>query len=149
MFGKLKELIANGTNRLSGKTDLLEGIAAGGILISAADGEMDSDEVGVLLEAMLGHEVLAAAFSESVIQQTVDKMVKKASPNAAGKIGMVGKIALEREVKEVKAKSSTDDIEIMMAILVDVASADADGIEPAERAVINKISNSLGFGNYI
>lgn len=149
MFGKLKELIANGTNRLSGKTDLLEGIAAGGILVSAADGEMDSDEVGVLLEAMLGHEVLSKAFSESVIQQTVDKMVKKASPNAAGKIGMVGKIALEREVKEVKAKSSSEDIELMLAILVDVASADADGIEPAERAVINKISNSLGYGNYI
>jgi tellurite resistance protein len=149
MFGKLKELISNGTNRLSGKTDLLEGIAAGGILVSAADGEMDSEEVGVLLEAMLGHEVLSNAFSESVIQQTVDKMVKKASPNAAGKIGMVGKIALEREIKEVKAKSSSEDIELMLAVLVDVASADADGIEPAERAVINKISNTLGYGNFI
>jgi tellurite resistance protein len=110
---------------------------------------MDSDEVGVLLEAMLGHEVLAQSFSESVIQQTVDKMVKKASPNAAGKIGMVGKIALEREVKEVKGKSSSEDIELMLAILVDIASADNDGIEPAERTVINKISNSLGYGNFI
>jgi len=149
MFGKLKELIGTATNRLSGKTDLLEGIAAGGILVAAADGEMDSDEVGVLLEAMLGHEVLAQSFSESVIQQTVDKMVKKASPNAAGKIGMVGKIALEREVKEVKGKSSSEDIELMLAILVDIASADADGVEPAERTVINKISNSLGYGNFI
>jgi MoxR-like ATPase len=44
---------------------------------------------------------------------------------------------------------SAEDIELMLAILVDIASADADGVEPAERTVINKISNSLGYGNFI
>ena len=149
MFGKLKELVAGGASKLTGKTDLLEAIAAGGILVSAADGEIEAEEVGVLIESLVGHEVLGASFTETQINQVVDRMIKKASPNAAGKIGMVGKLALEKEVREVKAKSSSEDIVLMLAILTDIASSDDDGIEPAEKAMINKISNSLGQGNFL
>lgn len=145
MFGMLKEKLAGAASRLSGKTDLLEGIAAGGILVSAADGELESEEVAVLIEALCANETLSKAFTDTQISGIVDKMIKKASPNAAGKIGMVGKIALEREVAEVKNKSSAEDREVMLAVLVDVASADGD-IEPAEKAVINKIAAKLGFG---
>lgn len=144
MFGKLKETLKNATSRLSGKTDLLEGTAAAGILVSAADGEVESEEIAVLIEALCANETLAAAFSDQTIMAVVDKMVKKASPNAAGKIGMVGKIALEREVAEVKAKSTSEDCELLLAVLVDVASADGE-IEPAEKIVINKIAKTLGF----
>lgn len=145
MFGMLKEKLGNAVNRLSGKTDLLEGIAAGAILVSAADGEIESEEIAVLIEALCANETLAKAFTDTQITGVVDKMVKKASPNAAGKIGMVGKIALEREVAEVKSKSSTDDLELMLAVLVDVASSDGE-IEPAEKVVVNKIAAKLGFG---
>ncbi len=145
MFGKLKEMLGNGASRIAGKTDLLEGIAAAGILVSAADGEMESEEVAVLIETLQGHEVLAKAFTPSQIEQVVQKMINRASPNAAGKIGMVGKLALEKEVKEVKAKSTTDDIEIMLAILVDVSASDGE-VEPQEKIVINKIANMLGQG---
>ena len=144
MFGKLKETLKNATSRLSGKTDLLEGIAAAGILVSAADGEVESEEIAVLIEALCANETLAAAFSDQTIMTVVDKMVKKASPNAAGKIGMVGKIALEREVAEVKSKSTAEDCELLLAVLVDVASADGE-IEPAEKVVINKVAKTLGF----
>lgn len=145
MFGMLKEKLGNAASRLSGKTDLLEGITAGAILVSAADGEIESEEIAVLIEALCANETLAKAFTDTQITGVVDKMVKKASPNAAGKIGMVGKIALEREVAEVKGKSSSDDIELMLAVLVDVASADGE-VEPAEKAVVNKIAAKLGFG---
>lgn len=145
MFGMLKEKLGGAVNRLSGKTDLLEGIAAGAILVSAADGEIESEEIAVLVEALCANETLSKSFTDTQITGVVDKMVKKASPNAAGKIGMVGKIALEREVAEVKSKSSTDDIELMLAVLVDVASADGE-IEPAEKVVVNKIASKLGFG---
>jgi tellurite resistance protein len=148
MFGKLKEMIGNGKNKLSGKTDLLEGIAAAAILVSAADGEIESEEIAVLIEALSANEALAAAFTETQISAIVDKMVKKASPNAAGKIGMVGKIQLEKEVREVKSKSTSEDIELLLAILVDVASADGE-IEPAEKVVVNKLASSLGYGNVI
>lgn len=147
MFGKIKEKLLGASTRLSGKTDLLEGIAAAGILVSAADGDMDTSEVGVLIEALVAHEVIGQAFPEHTIQQTVQRMVDKASPNAAGKIGLVGKLALEKEIREVKAKSTTDDIQLLLAIIIDVAGADEDGIEPAERAAINKISTALGQGN--
>lgn len=148
MFGMLKEKLGGAVNRLSGKTDLLEGIAAGAILVSAADGEIESEEIAVLVEALCANETLAKSFTDTQITGVVDKMVKKASPNAAGKIGMVGKIALEREVAEVKSKSSTDDLELMLAVLVDVASSDGE-IEPAEKVVVNKIAAKLGFGAVI
>lgn len=145
MFGMLKGKLAGAANRLSGKTDLLEGIAAGAILVSAADGEIESEEIAVLIEALCANETLAKSFTDTQISGIVDKMVKKASPNAAGKIGMVGKIALEREVAEVKSKSSTEDLELMLAVLVDVATADGE-VEPAEKTVVNKIAGKLGFG---
>ena len=145
MFGMLKEKLGGAVNRLSGKTDLLEGIAAGAILVSAADGEIESEEIAVLIEALCANDTLAKSFTDTQITGVVDKMVKKASPNAAGTIGMVGKIALEREVAEVKAKSSTEDREVMLAVLVDVASSDGE-IEPAEKVVVNKIAAKLGFG---
>lgn len=148
MFGMLKEKLGGAVNRLSGKTDLLEGIAAGAILVSAADGEIESEEISVLIEALCANETLAKSFTDTQITGVVDKMVKKASPNAAGKIGMVGKIALEREVNEMKAKSSTEDREVMLAVLVDVASSDGE-IEAAEKAVVNKIAAKLGFGAVI
>jgi len=90
MFGMLKEKLGGAVNRLSGKTDLLEGIAAGAILVSAADGEIESEEIAVLIEALCANETLAKSFTDTQITGVVDKMVKKASPNAAGKIGMVG-----------------------------------------------------------
>lgn len=148
MFGKLKEMIGSGANKLAGKTDLLEGMAAGGILVAASDGEMESEEVGVLIEGLQGHETLSKAFTTTQIEQAVDKMVKRASPNAAGKIGMVGKLALEKEIREVKAKSSTEEIQMMLALLVDVADANG-GIGAAEKATLNKISNMLGQGNVL
>lgn len=148
MFGKLMEKIGGAKDKLSGRTDLLEGIAAAAILVSAADGEIEGEEVAVLIEALSANETLAAAFTESQIANTVDKMVKKASPNAAGKIGMVGKIQLEKEVREVKAKSTSEDIELLLAVLVDVASADGE-IEAEEKKVLNKIGQSLGFGNVV
>lgn len=145
MFGMLKEKLGGAVSRLSGKTDLLEGIVAGAILVSAADGEIESEEIAVLVEALCANETLSKSFTDTQITGVVDKMVKKASPNAAGKIGMVGKISLEREVAEVKSKSSTDDLELMLAVLVDVASSDGE-IEPAEKVVVNKIAAKLGFG---
>lgn len=148
MFGKLKEMLGSGITRLSGKTDLLEGIAAAGILVAAADGEMESEEVAVLIETLQGHDAISKAFTPTQIEQVVQKMINRASPNAAGKIGMVGKLALEKEVKEVKSKSSNEDIELMMAILVDVSASDGE-VEPQERVVINKIGNMLGQGNVI
>lgn len=149
MFGKLKELVSNGKNKLNGNMDLLEGIAAGGILVAAADGDIDSSEVGVLVETLTAHEVVGKAFNARQIETTVQKMIDAASPNAAGKIGMVGKMKLEKEVREVQSKTDSEGIVMMLAILADIASADADGVEPSEKAVINKISNSLGQGAFL
>ncbi len=149
MFGKLKEKLTGMTGKLSGNTDLLEMIAAGSILVAAADGDIDTNEIAVLVESLVGHETIGKAFSATQIERTVDKMVALASPNAAGKIGAVGKMKLEKEIREARAKSSTEELEMALAIMVDVAGADDDGVEAAEKAVINKISSSLGLGQFL
>lgn len=144
MFGKLKDMISGAAGKLSGNTDLLEGAAAGSILVGAADGEIDSNEIAVIVENLQAYDKLAKAFTPSQIEQAVDKMVKLASPNAAGKIGLVGKMKLEKEFAEMKSKSGREDIELVLAIMADVAGADDDGVEPAEAAVIRKLAQSVG-----
>ena len=41
-------------------------------------------------------------------------------------------------------KSGREDIELVLAIMVDVAAADDDGVEPVEVAVIRKLAQSVG-----
>lgn len=149
IFDKFKGAVKGLGSKMSGKTDLLEAIAAGSILVAAADGEIGGEEIAVVLESLKAHEAISSAFSEKQIENVVQRMIDAASPNAAGKIGMVGKLKLEKEVKEAKGKSSAEDIEMALAILVDVAGADDDGVEPAEKAVINKIGGWLGYPNFL
>ncbi|HBG51922.1 MAG TPA: TerB, partial [Gammaproteobacteria bacterium] len=52
MLGRLKDKLTGASKRLSGKTDLLEGIAAACVLVAAADGTIDDGEVDTMLKAL-------------------------------------------------------------------------------------------------
>jgi tellurite resistance protein TerB len=138
MFGKLKEKLTGGAQRLAGRTDLLEGIAAACAMVSAADGDVEDAEVESMLAALLVHETLSKAFSTSQIETTVNKMIQRA------KGGLAGKIGLKREIEEAKAKSSTDDLEMLYVIAIDVANSDGE-MEPQEKKVLQDIGKILGF----
>ena len=137
MFGKLKEKLTGGASRLNGKTDLLEGICAACVLVGAADGDLSDDEAAVALDRLLNHETLSAAFSATQIEAAFDKQAKRA------KSGMSGRLGLRREVEEVKAKSSSEDCEMLLVIAIDVASADGD-IGPKEMGVLRTIGQAMG-----
>lgn len=138
MFGKLKEKLSGGASKISGKTDLLEGIAAMAALVSAADGEVEDSEVGSILASLQNHSTLSAAFSGPEIERAVDKQLSRVKQGAAGRL------SLNREIAEMVGKNPTDELEMAFVIAIDVASADGE-IEPKEKEVLEKFGKSLGF----
>lgn len=144
MFGKLRERLTGGAKRLSGRTDLLEGIAAACALVAAADGDLEDSEMGATLDALMAHEAISASFPQSEVERTVDKMWKRA------KGGMAGRLGLKREIEDVKSKSSSEDVEMLFAIACDIAMADGE-VEPAERKVLEGLAQTLGLNarNYL
>lgn len=138
MFGRLKERLTGGAQRLNGRTDLLEGGAAMTVLTASADGDLSDKEAETALDRLLGHEVLAAAFKPTQIEAAFDKQVKRANQ------GMSGKLALKREVEDLKSKATDDEREMMLMVSLDVALADGD-ISAPERKVLDDLARRLGF----
>lgn len=138
MFGKLKERLSGGSKKLSGKTDLLEGICAMAALVAMADGEIEDSEVEATLAALQAHATLGEAFSASEIERALDKQLSRA------KGGMAGKLALKREIEEAKAKNAIDELEMALMVAIDVAMADGE-MEPQERIVLEDLAKRLGF----
>lgn len=138
MFGKLKERLTGGAKRLQGKTDLLEGVCAMAALVACADGDIEDSEVEATLDALTGHATLGEAFGPSEIERALDKQLKRAKGGAAGKL------ALKREIEEMKAKNAADELEMALMIALDVASADGE-VEPEERKVLDDLAKRLGF----
>jgi tellurite resistance protein len=137
MFGALKDKFKGGTARLNGKMDLLEGICAACVMTGSASGDFSDDEAATALDRLLNHEVLSKAFSGTQIETAFDKQAKRA------KSGMSGRLALRREVEDVKAKSSAEDCEMLLVIAIDVAATDGD-IDAKELAVLRTIGQTVG-----
>ncbi len=137
MFGKLKDKLTGGAARLNGNMDLLEGVCAACVLVGAADGDMSDDEAATAMDRLLNHETLSKAFSTTQIEAAFDKQAKRA------KSGMSGRLALRRELEDVKAKSSAEDCEMLLVIAIDVAAADGD-IAPKEMGILRTVGQSMG-----
>ena len=137
MFGKFKEKLTGAFSRLNGRTDLLEAIAAACALVAAADGELEDEEAGATLDALTSHSVLSKSFKVSEIERVTDDMMKRA------KGGMAGRLGLKREIEQAKSKSSTEDLEMLLVIAIDVSMSDGE-MEPQERKVLDQIATSLG-----
>jgi tellurite resistance protein len=137
MFGKLAEKLTAGVNKMSGRTDLLEGIAAAAALVAAADGDIEDEEVGTIIETLGNHPVLSKSFKASEIEGIADKMLRRAKGGAAGRLGLM------REIEEAKSKSKVEDLEMLLVIAIDVSMADGE-MEPQERKVLTTVANKLG-----
>jgi tellurite resistance protein len=137
MFGKLKERLTGGAQRLNGKTDLLEAICAGCALIGAADGDFSDDEAQVALDRLLNHDTISVAFTATQIETAFDKQAKRV------KSGMSGKLALRKEIEEARSKSTADDLEMLLVICIDVAGADGE-IGPKELAALKTVGQAVG-----
>lgn len=136
MLKFLKEKLAGAGSRLSGKTDLLEATCAACALVAAADGDIEDEEVMQTVEQLTNHPTLSQAFQQSQIEQTANNMFKRA------KGGLTGRVGLMKEIEEAKGKSTADDLELILAIAIDVSRSDGE-IEPAEQKVLEKIAAAL------
>jgi tellurite resistance protein TerB len=136
MFGMLKEKLGGGAKRLSGRTDLLEATCAACALVAAADGEIEDSELVATQEALVNHPTLSTAFKQSEIEATASKIFSRAK-------GTMGRIGLMKEIEQAKSKSTSDDLELILAVAVDISRADGE-MEPQELAVLQKVANTLG-----
>lgn len=136
MFGFVKERLAGAASRFSGKTDLLEATCAAIALVSSADGDIEDAEMMAALEALTNHPTLSAAFTQSQIETTANAMFKRAKGGAMGRIG------LKKEIEQAKSKSTSDDLELILAVAIDTSRSDGE-MEPAELKVLQEISGIL------
>lgn len=137
MFAKFREKLAGGAKRINGNADLLEGIAAAIVLTGAADGDFDDAEAQTGLDRLLAHEVIAPAFTASQIEAAFDKQATRA------KAGLSGRLALKREIDDVRGKCSEADCEMLLVIALDVALVDGE-ISAAERKALDEIAKAVG-----
>jgi len=137
MFARLKEKLAGASSRMSGRTDLLEATCAACALTAAADGDIKDDEVGSIMEALTNHPTLSTAFKPSQIEQCADAMLKRA------KGGLMGRRGLQKEIEQAVGKSTSDDLELILCVAIDVARADGEGVGGEELKVLGGVANIL------
>lgn len=113
----------------------LEAVAAGIALISAADGEVEKAERNKAQKLLAKNSVTGSVFSESQRKKALDHAFELVES------GRSGKVALEREIREV-LDYHADWAEDIMVVVLDVAESDGE-IEKAEVKVLNKISEVL------
>ncbi len=135
LINAARGLMAGAVNKVSGRTDFLEAVAAATALVANADDDVGDDEVITAMEIMKNHKTLSAAFTGAQIEQALDSMIKRA------KTGLPGRIGLYKEIEEIK--SSADMAEIAYVTAVEVAGAEG-GIDANEQKVLNKIAEKLG-----
>ena len=135
MFKGLKDRLAGGAKRMSGRTDLLEAVCAAAALVAAADGNVDDSEIDATAKAVSANETLNTAFSPREIEGSIQRMLDRANG------GRVGKMGLYKEIEDVAG--SAEDGEIVLLTAMDIADADGS-VDDAEKAVLEKIAGKLG-----
>jgi tellurite resistance protein len=138
MFAKLKERMTGGVSKMSGKLDLLEGIAAMSALVSCADGDIEDSEVEAVINSLAAHDTLSQAFTSSQMEAAVNKQFQRA------KGGMAGKLGLKKEIDEAKSKNTSEEMEMALMIAIDVAMSDGE-MEAPEKKVLDDLAKRLGF----
>jgi len=133
-FGIFKKFTGNLTNKLAGRTDLLEAVCAGAALVAYADGDADHNELKAATKAVAANASLSAAFNPSQIERTMETMLGRAEG------GRMGRAGLYKELEDVA--SNAEDAEIVIFAVLDVA--DSGGISDAEQAEAGKIARTLG-----
>lgn len=137
MFKFLTEKMAGSAKKMSGKQDLLEAACAACVFVGASDGNFDDDEAETALERIQNHDTLSKAFTQTQIDAAFDKQAKRARQ------GMSGRIGLKKEIQEAVTKSSTDELEMLFCIAIDVANADGS-IGDKEMKALRDVGMMLG-----
>lgn len=140
MFGFAKKLLGKNTaearnnlKKLENK-DLMEATIGAALLVTAADGKIEDEEIVKL------HEIVEAMPSMShfgsEIGSTIDRFTRQL------KAGFVlGKVQIMREIAD--CKHSDQEAEDVLVTAITIASADGE-LEPQEAEIIKEVARKLG-----
>ena len=134
LFDLAKNMLRSNLNKFSGNKDFLEAVCAGAALVAYADGSCSDEEVAAALTAVSTSPSLTGAFTSTEIERCMNEMLKRASS------GTVGRVALMREIADIRTKP--DMAEVVVCTLIDVASASGD-IDAKELKVISAVAGEL------
>lgn len=114
--------------------DLMQAIVGGGLLVAAADGQIEDSEIQKLDELIRSNPALGHFGSE--ITETINRFTAQLKANF-----QVGRLAIKRELADVKNVPA--DAEEAFVNMIAIAQADGE-IEPAELAVLKEIGLHFG-----
>lgn len=122
------------TNRVAGRTDLLEACLASAALVAAADGTISPEEVVDAINVVKNNETLGKSFDQRTIEDTMNRMIARA------KGGYSGQAQLYKELREIG--KNQDDAEAVYLIALDVSFADGT-CDAKERDVLAEIAKTI------
>ena len=136
LFGKLFKTgakAADAVKKFENK-DLVEATVASALLIAAADGKIEDEELLKL------QEIIEAMPSMQNFQSEIGVLVDKYSKLLKAGFAL-GKVQLMREIKD--CKHSDTEAEDIIVVALTIAGADGD-LEPEETAILKDICKALG-----
>lgn len=140
MFGLLKKTFGKNTQearqqlkKLENK-DLMEATIGAALLVSAADGKIEDEEIVKLQEIVESLPSLQHFGSE--IGATIDRYSRMLKAGF-----MLGKVQIMREIAD--CKHNDTEAEDVLVTAITIASADGE-VEPQEADVIREVARKLG-----
>jgi tellurite resistance protein TerB len=115
--------------------DLMEAIVGGGLLVAAADGEIEKDELSKLEKLIAGNENLKHFGAE------IGKTIRRFTDLLEGDF-LVGRSKIMRELRDIA--NNDEHVEDVVLNILAIAKADGE-VEPEERKVIEEVARELGY----
>ncbi|MBO6277684.1 MAG: tellurite resistance TerB family protein [Pseudomonas sp.] len=134
MLGKLAGRLFRGAKKVENR-DLMEAIVGGGLLVAAADGDIEKEELQKLEKLIAGNENLKHFGAE------IGKTIRRFSDLLEGDF-LVGRSKIMREIRDIAGND--DHVEDVVLNVLAIAKADGE-VEPEERKVIEEIARELGY----
>ena len=134
MLGKLAGRLFRGAKKVENR-DLMEAIVGGGLLVAAADGDIEKEELQKLEKLVAGNENLKHFGAE------IGKTIRRFSDLLEGDF-LVGRSKIMREIRDIAGND--DHVEDVVLNVLAIAKADGE-VEPEERKVIEEIARELGY----
>lgn len=134
MFGKLAGKFFRGAKKVENR-DLMEAIVGGGLLVAAADGTIEKEEMQKLEKLIAGNDNLKHFGGE--IGKTIGRFTNLLEGDF-----LVGRAKIMREIRDISGND--DNVEDVVLNVLAIAKSDGE-IEPEERKVIEEIARELGY----
>lgn len=136
MFSFLKKKFGEGKVELKKveNRDLMEAIVGGSMLVAAADGSIDDNELVALEKLISSNESLSHFGNE--IGKEINRFEKMFDAGFR-----MGKMKVLREISDIK--NSQEDAEEVFINMLTIAEADGE-IDPGEMAVLQEVGDKLG-----